>query len=102
VTPGTGYLEALCEPNVSVITDPIRRVEEKGIVTANGTFHELDVLVCATGFDVSNRPRFPIVGRAGHTFTDKWAASPKGYMSVAMAGMPNYFGLWLCVIGSTA
>jgi cation diffusion facilitator CzcD-associated flavoprotein CzcO len=77
VTPGTGYLEALCEPNVTVVTNPIRRIEEKGIVTADGSLHEQNILVCAAGFDVSNRPRFHIVGRDGHTFSDEWAASPK-------------------------
>ena len=39
---------------------PITHLTEKGIVTADGTLHELDVLICATGFDAVDgnyRPR---------------------------------------------
>lgn len=55
------------------------------------TYYSSDVLVCATGFDVSTRPHFDVVGRDGYTFTDEWAKSPKGYLTLAMSNMPNYF-----------
>lgn len=91
MTPGVGYLEALCEPNVNVVTSPIVKIVKNGIVTKDGVLHDFDVLVCATGFDVSTRPHFDVVGRDGYVFTDEWAKSPKGYLSVAMSNMPNYF-----------
>ena len=52
----------------------------------------MDVLICATGFDVSNRPHFDAKGKDGYVFTDEWAKSPRGYMTIAMDKMPNYFG----------
>lgn len=91
VTPGVGYLEALCEDNVSVVTSPIQKIVEHGIVTIDGDLHPCDILVCATGFDVSTRPHFEVEGRDGYTFSDEWASSPKGYLATTMSGMPNYF-----------
>jgi hypothetical protein len=41
VTPGVGYLEALCEDNVSVVTSSIQRVVAEGIITAEGVLHPL-------------------------------------------------------------
>lgn len=49
LTPGPGFLEALVEDNVDFIRDRITRIEPKGVVTADGKLHEIDVLVCATG-----------------------------------------------------
>ena len=48
-------------------------------------------VVCATGFDVSHCPRFPMIGRNGANLADKWTDEPESYMSVAAADMPNYF-----------
>lgn len=91
VTPGVGYLEALCEPNVQVHATGILKIVSDGIITMDGVHHPTDILVCATGFDVSTRPHFEAVGRDGYVFTDEWAKSPKGYLSLAMRCMPNYF-----------
>ncbi|KIX92006.1 uncharacterized protein Z520_12277 [Fonsecaea multimorphosa CBS 102226] len=97
VTPGSGYLEALLEDNVEVVTDPIDSIKEQGIVTRdkntnNRTVHEVDVIICATGYDTSFVPRFPIHGLNGfdlrQTWGEKGAAS---YMSVAVPNCPNYF-----------
>lgn len=91
LTPGPGYLESLTAHNVSVITDNISRVVPEGIETSTGELIEVDAIVCATGFDVSFRPRFPIVGRKGN-LQDIWAKElPAAYMSCAVANMPNYF-----------
>ncbi|KAK9893389.1 hypothetical protein P389DRAFT_175398 [Cystobasidium minutum MCA 4210] len=91
LTPGVGYLESLCEDNVDVITTGIERIVPEGIQTKDGKVHECDVLICATGFDVSTRPHFDVVGRNGHIFTDEFAKTPKGYLTLTMSGMPNYF-----------
>ncbi|KAG5753806.1 hypothetical protein H9Q70_003569 [Fusarium xylarioides] len=48
-TSGDHYLNAIQQKNVSVISDHIIRVSEKGIVDDTGTVTELDVIVCATG-----------------------------------------------------
>jgi cation diffusion facilitator CzcD-associated flavoprotein CzcO len=50
ITPGTDYLESLSAPNVKVVYGEIDSITEKGCVV-EGQEHEVDVLICATGFD---------------------------------------------------
>ncbi|EXJ88120.1 hypothetical protein A1O1_05048 [Capronia coronata CBS 617.96] len=91
-TPGTGYLEALTQPNVRVVTGTeILHVDETGLVLATGEHVEIDVFICATGFDLSFRPRFPIIGQEGRDLRDLWANRPTAYLSLTPAYMPNYF-----------
>lgn len=93
-TPGNGFLEALVSDNVDVVTSPIVRVTERGILTADGE-HEVDAIVCATGFDVSLKPRFPFFGRNGADLAKRWALEPpEAYMSVMVDDHPNYFSEW--------
>lgn len=48
ITPGVGYLEALCEGNVSVVTQDIARVTQTGVVASDGTERKVDTIICAT------------------------------------------------------
>ncbi|KAL3484699.1 FAD/NAD(P)-binding domain-containing protein [Aspergillus germanicus] len=92
LTPGPGYLESLTAPNVRVVTDTIQRIVPEGIQLKSGELIPLDAIICATGFDVSFCPRFPILGQNGVNLQDLWTTSlPTAYMSCAVAKMPNYF-----------
>ncbi|KAK1450664.1 monooxygenase [Colletotrichum cuscutae] len=92
MTPGVGYLESLTKPNARVISGGIARVVSDGLVEESGEHIAVDAIVCATGFDVSFRPRFPIIGRRSTNLQDIWAKDiPKAYMSCAVPEMPNYF-----------
>ncbi|KAK5236452.1 hypothetical protein LTR47_002403 [Exophiala xenobiotica] len=91
ITPGEGYLESFLRPTVTLTQSPISEIRSNGVQTADQKFYEVDVVVCATGFDVSYRPQYPIVGRNGISLADKWAEEPKSYLSLASADMPNYF-----------
>lgn len=64
---------------------------ENGLITEDGTMHKLDVLVCGTGFDVSFKPRFPIIGREGIDLRDAFRDSPETYLSTMAPDFPNYF-----------
>ena len=91
LTPGVGYLQSLSEPNVTVVTDPITKIIAEGLETSAGETIKVDVIICATGFDVSFRPRFPIIGRMGN-LQERWTQElPKAYMSCAIPSFPNYF-----------
>ena len=48
-------------------------------------------VVCATGFDVSHCPHYPVVGVGGVDLKTKWKDDPQSYMSLAASDMPNYF-----------
>lgn len=89
-TPGVGYLEALGKENVEVVHGAVTRITEKGCISENGQEYPLDILICATGFDVSFRPRFPIIGFEGKNLQDEWKDEPQSYFGVAAAGFPNY------------
>ena len=62
VSPGDGYLESLIKLNTKAIFDGIKCVNESGILDNNKIQHDFDVIICATGFDVSHRPAFPLLG----------------------------------------
>ena len=93
LTPGPGFLEALTEDNVDFISTPIHSIEEKGIRLGDGKLVELDVLVCATGFNAAGAPPFPITGRDGIKLKDRFDPYPEAYLSVATDGFPNFFSM---------
>ncbi|HDS1743969.1 flavin-containing monooxygenase [Pseudomonas putida] len=92
----SGYYATFNRPNVSLVdvkANPIEEITAKGIRTADGVEHELDVLVFATGFDAvdGNYKRIDIRGRGDVSMKDHWADGPSSYLSVATANFPNMF-----------
>lgn len=87
---GHGYLEALASSNVAVSVDRIVKATAQGLQMADGTVIAADAIVCATGFDTSYRPNFPLVA-FGKDLRDIWKDEPASYFSIAAPGMPNYF-----------
>ncbi|MAD84311.1 MAG: hypothetical protein CL912_15210 [Deltaproteobacteria bacterium] len=91
-TPGPGFLEAITQDNVEMRWDDVQSVTEKGIVTRAGEVKDYDVIVCATGFDTSFKPSFPVIGRNGTNLAEKWTSDlPKAYFGFLVPDMPNYF-----------
>ncbi|KAF1944551.1 hypothetical protein EJ02DRAFT_442585 [Clathrospora elynae] len=90
-TPGLGYLEAFTQPTVSLVTDPISHISTTSIVTKDGTHHTFDVVVCATGFDVSHRPPCPIIDLDKTNLRDYWREESLAYIPLACPLMPSYF-----------
>lgn len=97
LTPGPGYLEALTEDNVQVVHDNIRGVVASGVEVEDGRIFDLDVLVCATGFNVGTSP-VEFIGLRGQTLKERYTPYPETYMSLAVDGFPNLF----MVIGHNA
>lgn len=90
INPGEQFLVALQKPNVRAIFDPIEEVTATGVVVSGGMEHPADVLVAATGFDTTFKPRFPIIGRDGTNLQDLWRSDPTSYMGIGVSGFPNY------------
>ena len=54
ILPSNDWYPALQQPNVELVTDGIREIRPEGIVTADGALHEVDTIVLATGFKVTD------------------------------------------------
>ncbi|KAI0057662.1 FAD/NAD(P)-binding domain-containing protein [Artomyces pyxidatus] len=91
LTPGAGYLEALCEENAVLETTPIARITPAGVALSDGSHRRLDVLICATGFDMTYQYPFPVLGRDGRALSERWDKRPEAYLAIAVDGFPNMF-----------
>lgn len=92
----SGYYATYNRPNVSLLdvkANPIAEITPKGVKTADGVEHELDMLIFATGFDAvdGNYTKIDIRGRKGLAIQDHWKAGPSSYLGVANANYPNMF-----------
>ena len=92
----TDYFETFNRDNVDLIdirADPIERITPQGIKTKSGAEYPLDIIVFATGFDgmTGSLLRMDIRGRGGLPLTTAWAAGPRNYLGLQVAGFPNLF-----------
>ncbi|MGB9338527.1 MAG: NAD(P)/FAD-dependent oxidoreductase [Polyangiales bacterium] len=78
--------------DVELVTDSIERIEARGVRTKDGTLHEADAIVLATGFKLglATAP-FPIMGRGGRTLDEAWRGGAVAYKGMTVAGFPNWF-----------
>jgi len=92
-----GWYTTLTQEHVDLVTDGIREVTPKGVVTEDGTEHEFDVLVLATGFH-AGKFLWPmqIRGRGGVLLEDRWEGgeNPRAYLGITMPDFPNFFCLY--------
>ncbi|HET7737091.1 MAG TPA: NAD(P)/FAD-dependent oxidoreductase, partial [Tepidiformaceae bacterium] len=91
----TNYFETYNRDNVALIDireTPIEEITPNGVRTAVGEY-EFDSIVFATGFDAMTGALIGmnITGRDGLRLADKWAAGPRSYLGIQVAGFPNLF-----------
>ncbi|GME37623.1 hypothetical protein A1O5_08415 [Neofusicoccum parvum] len=91
ITPGDGYLEALVEPNVTTVIGGVGKIVPEGVVDETGRLHEVDVLVCATGFNIAFAPPFSVKGVDGVDMAAEFTPEPKVYLALTVPKFPNYF-----------
>jgi cation diffusion facilitator CzcD-associated flavoprotein CzcO len=88
------FYRAVQRPGVQVVSERIDHVQPRGVVTADGVLHEVDVLALATGFDAHAYLRpVELTGPQGHRLSEVWAAGPRAYRTVALPEFPNFFML---------
>jgi cation diffusion facilitator CzcD-associated flavoprotein CzcO len=94
ILPTDEWYPTLMQGNVEVVTDGIREVRGRSIVNADGSEREVDTIILATGFHVTDIPIAGLVrGREGRTLADLWNGSPRAYKGASVAGFPNLFFL---------
>src|SRR5260370_38515402 len=86
------FYPAITRPNVEVITERIREARANSIVTEDGREREIDTIICATGFHVTDAhlPQH-VHGRGGRSLAASWHACPSAYLGTPVAGFPNLF-----------
>ncbi|MFC7555115.1 flavin-containing monooxygenase [Pseudoroseomonas wenyumeiae] len=89
------YFETFNRDNVTLVdvkASPILEITPDGIRTQDGE-HKLDIIVFATGFDAMTGPllALDIRGRDDLALKEAWAAGPRSYLGLQVAGFPNLF-----------
>jgi len=88
------WYPALARDNVEVVTEPISEVRAHAIVTADGEQRDVDTIILATGFRVTDPPTAGLVrGRDGRTLAELALATGaiEAYLGTTFAGFPNLF-----------
>jgi len=91
----TDYFETFNRDNVALVdvrADPIEEITPRGIRTRDASY-PLDIIVFATGFDgmTGSLLRMDIRGRNDLSLAKAWAAGPRNYLGLQVAGFPNLF-----------
>ena len=92
----TDYFKALSQPNVHLETSAISHFDGTGIVTADGKHHDCDVVVMATGFQVTSfLSHLNIVGRDNVPLSKRWRSADdvEAYYGTVIRNCPNLFVL---------
>jgi cation diffusion facilitator CzcD-associated flavoprotein CzcO len=89
------FLPALQREDVELVTESIAGVVPDGVVTADGSTHEADCIIWATGFR-TNDFMFPmqITGSRGRSLRDAWSGGPHAHLGMTVPGFPNMFILY--------
>jgi 4-hydroxyacetophenone monooxygenase len=93
------WAAALRRDNVELVTEPITRITERGVVTAPGGGaeheHEADVVIYATGFTASDfLMPMTVTGRGGTELHQRWNGDARAYLGITVPGFPNLFCMY--------
>ncbi|MCA3721624.1 MAG: NAD(P)/FAD-dependent oxidoreductase [Phenylobacterium sp.] len=89
------WMAALQRDNVSLVTDAISEITQTGIVTADGTARDFDVIIYGTGFHASKfLEPMKIRGRGGADLHATWDGDPRAYLGMTTPGFPNLFMIY--------
>ena len=85
----------LLRGHVRLVTEPIRAVTPRGVLTEDGEEHELDALIYGTGFQASRfLTPMTVSGRGGVDMHEQWGGDARAYLGVTMPNFPNFFFLY--------
>lgn len=85
------YFPALARENVELVTDPIERFTQDGLI-AGGAERRHDTVVFATGFRTNPFVAdIRVEGEGGRRLREHWSNGAHAYLGVQTAGFPNLF-----------
>lgn len=86
------FYPALLRSNVELVTEPIREVRQRTIVSEDGIERPADVLVLATGFRATDAVApVKIFGSNGVELGESWRSGAEAYLGTSVAGFPNLY-----------
>jgi cation diffusion facilitator CzcD-associated flavoprotein CzcO len=93
--PSNDWYPAIQKPNVDLVTEKILEIRPTSIVTVDGSEIEVDTIVFATGFHVTDNPVVDrIRGKDGRTLGEHWSTGGMAaYLGTTVPGFPNLFML---------
>jgi cation diffusion facilitator CzcD-associated flavoprotein CzcO len=88
------YYPALSRDNVDLVTDNILRIVPHGIATTDGTVHQADTIIFATGFHATRfLNTMEVIGPHGNLH-DQWENGASAHLGITVPGFPNLFMLY--------
>jgi cation diffusion facilitator CzcD-associated flavoprotein CzcO len=88
------FYPAVASDALTLVPAALERVEGSTLIAADGSRHEVDALVLATGFASTQQPYADLVmGEHGDSLADHWSEGMTSFASTVVAGFPNLFVL---------
>ncbi|MDO9354326.1 MAG: NAD(P)/FAD-dependent oxidoreductase [Solirubrobacteraceae bacterium] len=86
------YFGAVTAHNATVVPQALARVNGSTVIAADGSEHEVDVIIFGTGFHVTDPPiASAVTGRSGVSLAEGWRGSPQAYLGTMVPDAPNAF-----------
>ena len=87
------YYPTLAKEHVDLVASAVSQIEGKTVTCLDGTTHEIDILVFATGFDGTRPiPGVDVIGRNGRNLHEEWDVSGvEAFYGTQVSGFPNLF-----------
>jgi cation diffusion facilitator CzcD-associated flavoprotein CzcO len=88
------YYPALAAPNAEVVASGLAKVDGSTLIAQDGTAHEVDAIVFATGFHTVDMPIAQhVYGIGGRTLAQAWGGDMRALRGTTVSGFPN-----LCLV----
>ncbi|WP_193140961.1 NAD(P)/FAD-dependent oxidoreductase [Meridianimarinicoccus sp. MJW13] len=86
------YLSTFNRPNVTLIDSALDRLDAAGVICADGRRADVDAVIWATGFHVTDpADLLPVVNAEGVELAGLWQREgPQAYRGTVVAGFPNF------------
>jgi cation diffusion facilitator CzcD-associated flavoprotein CzcO len=89
------YYPAIRQQHVHLVPYAVKGLTACGAIDANGTEHELDVIILATGFDAANYlGNYTVTGAGGADLHEHWGGEPQAFLGLMVPGFPNFFMMY--------
>lgn len=90
-----GWYRSVARPDVTLVDQRLTGIEGGTLTAADGSRHQADVLILATGFKAAEiLGSLPVIGRGGQSLREHWNGDDaQAYLGTVVAGFPNFFTL---------